>query len=64
VLDIARAARARGPEGQERLKRTYARLLSSTSRVVGQARRFAKEIAEGIKRSTDVAAQLALEGLR
>jgi len=64
VLDIARAARARGTEGQERLKRTYARLLSSTSRVVGQARRFAKEIAEGIKRSTDVAAQLALEGLR
>jgi len=26
VLDIARAARARGTEGQERLKRTYARL--------------------------------------
>jgi IS5 family transposase len=64
VLDIARAARARGPQGQERLKRTYVRLLSSTSRVVGQARRFAREIAEGIKRSTDVAAQLALEGLR
>ena len=64
VLDIARAARARGTEGQERLKRMYARLLSSTSRVVGQARRFAKEIAEGIKRSTDVVAQLALEGLR
>jgi len=64
VLDIARAARARGPEGQERLKRTYARLLGSTSRVVGQARRFSREIAEGIKRSTDVAAQLALDGLR
>jgi IS5 family transposase len=64
VLDIARAARARGPEGQERLNRTYARLLSSTSRVVGQARRFSREIAEGIKRSTDVAAQLALDGLR
>jgi transposase, IS5 family len=64
VLDIARAARARSAEGQERLKWTYARLLRSTSRVVGQARRFAKEIAEGIKRSTNVAAQLALEGLR
>jgi transposase, IS5 family len=64
VLDIARTARARGPEGQERLKRTYGRLLNSTSRVVGQAKRFAKEIAEGIKRSTDVTAQLALDGLR
>jgi len=64
VLDIARAARAKGLEGRERLKRTYAKLLSSTSRVVGQAKRFAKEIAEGIKRSTDVTAQLALDGLR
>jgi IS5 family transposase len=64
VLDIARAARARGPEGQERLRRTYGRLLNSTSRVVGQAKRFAKEIAEGIKQSTEVVAQLALDGLR
>ena len=64
VLDIARAARAKGPQSQERLKRTYGKLLTSTSRVVGQAKRFAKEIAEGVKRSSDIVAQLALEGLR
>ena len=47
VLDIARAARAKGPQSQERLTRCYGKLLASTSRVVGQANRFAKEIAEG-----------------
>jgi IS5 family transposase len=64
VLDIARAARAKGPQRQEKLKRGYRKLLNSTSRVVGQAKRFAKEIAEGVKRSSDIVAQLALEGLR
>jgi IS5 family transposase len=39
-------------------------LLNSTSRVVGQAKRFSQEIAEGVKRSRDVLQQLALEGLR
>src|SRR5208283_3103368 len=37
VLEIARAARAKGPQSQERLKQGYGRLLDSTSRVVGQA---------------------------
>ena len=53
VLDIARAARAKGPQSQERLKQAYGKLLNSTSRVVGQAKRFSKEIAEGVKRSTE-----------
>jgi IS5 family transposase len=64
VLDIARAARAKGKPHQERLKAGYRLLLNSTSRIVGQAKRFSKEIAEGVKRSTDVLQQLALEGLR
>jgi transposase, IS5 family len=64
VLDIARAARAKGPQSQERLKRNYRQLLESTSRVVGQARQFSKEIADGIKRSKDIVKQLELEGLR
>ena len=49
VLEIARAAR-QGQEGQEKLKRAYGQLLNSTSRVVGQAKRFSKEIAAGVKR--------------
>ena len=64
VLDIARAARAKGPRSPEKLKRNYRQLLESTSRVVGQARQFSKEIADGIKRSKDIVKQLALEGLR
>jgi IS5 family transposase len=47
-----------------KLKLAYGKLLNSTSRVVGQAKRFSKEIAEGVKRSTDILQQLALEGLR
>jgi IS5 family transposase len=64
VLDIARAARAKGKPQQERLKQAYGQLLNSTSRVVGQAKRFSQEIAAGVKRSRDVVQQLALEGLR
>jgi IS5 family transposase len=64
VLEIARAARTKGPQSQERLKQGYGRLLDSTSRVVGQAKRFAREIADGVKWAGDVVAQLALEGLR
>jgi transposase, IS5 family len=64
VLDIARAARAKGPQSQGRLKQSYGKLLASTSRVVGQAKRFAREIADGVKRASDVTGQLALEGLR
>src|ERR1700692_3342384 len=45
VLDIARAARSKAPQNQEKLKQSYGRLLDSTSRVVGQAKRFSKEIA-------------------
>jgi IS5 family transposase len=64
LLDMARAARAKGPQSRERLKRGYGRLLASTSRVVGQAKRFAREIADGVKRTSGVVEQLALEGLR
>jgi IS5 family transposase len=64
MLDIARAARSKAKQGQEKLKRAYRQLLNSTSRVVGQAKRYSKEIAEGMKRSTDILQQLALEGLR
>jgi transposase, IS5 family len=64
VLDIARAARSRAKQSAEKLKRAYGQLLNSTSRVVGQAKQFSAEIAEGVKRSTDVLQQLNLEGLR
>src|SRR5262245_45257036 len=51
ALEIGRIARAKGKPQQEKLERAYGRLLDATSRVVGQAKRFSKEIAEGVKRS-------------
>src|SRR5204863_3196700 len=64
VLDIARAARSRAKQSRERLNRAYGKLLNATSRVVGQAKRFSKEIAGGTKRARNVLKRLALEGLR
>lgn len=40
VMKIARAARSKVPQSQEKLKHAYGKLLDATSRVVGQARRF------------------------
>jgi transposase, IS5 family len=64
VLEIGRAARAKGGAGREKMTRAYRRLLDATSRVAGQANRFAKEIATGVKQARSPLKQLALEGLR
>ena len=64
VLEISRIARAKGPLNHQRLKEGYRKLLNSTSRVVGQAKRFSNEIAEGVKRARGILKQLALRGLR
>jgi IS5 family transposase len=64
LLEIGRVARAKGPVNQDKLKQRYRQLLNATSRVVGQAKRFAQEIAEGVKQSTTVLHQPALAGLR
>jgi len=64
LLEIGRVARAKGAINQDRLKQRYRLLLNTTSRVVGQAKRFSTEIGEGVKRATSVFKQLALEGLR
>ena len=64
VFDIARAARSKAKQRSEKLTSAYDQLLNSTSRVVGQAKRFSAEIAAGVKRSTNPLAQLKLESLR
>jgi IS5 family transposase len=50
VLAIARASRNKTESGKQKLKQAYVALLEATSRVVGQAKNFSKEISEGIKR--------------
>ena len=64
VLEIARAARAKGQPNRERLAQAYQRLLAATGRVVGQAKRFAKEIDDGVKQAAEGSRQAVLEGLR
>jgi transposase, IS5 family len=64
LLEIGRAVRGQATPNRERLQRAYGRLLETTGRVVGQARRFSQEIAAGVKRCTELVAQTVLEGLR
>lgn len=64
LLEIGRVARAKGPINRDKLQQRYRQLLNTTSRVVGQAKRFSEEIAQGVKRARSVLEQLALEGLR
>jgi transposase, IS5 family len=61
VLEIARASRSRVPQGQERLKRCYRKLLYHTARVVGQAKRFAREVAAGVKHARGPAGRRSLQ---
>jgi IS5 family transposase len=49
ILAIARASRNKTENGKEKLKQAYVGLLEATSRVVGQAKKFSQEIADGIK---------------
>jgi transposase, IS5 family len=64
LFEIARIARAKGPLNRDRLQQRYRRLLDTTSRVVGQAERFSREISDGVKESADVLQQITLERLR
>lgn len=64
LLEIGRTVRGKAGPNQERLQRSYGRLLDATGRVVGQAKRFSREIGAGIKRCTEIVEQAMLEGLR
>ena len=64
VMEIGRAARAKGPQNRGRLEKAYGNLLAATSRVVGQAKRFATEIAAGTKRARGFSKRAKLEILR
>src|SRR6266481_3617860 len=50
VLAIARACRKKTKAGQEKMKEAYLKLIDLTSRVVGDAKKFAREIADGTKK--------------
>jgi transposase, IS5 family len=52
ILQIARASRDRSEKGQQKLRQAYNQLLQATSRVVGQAKKFSREIVHKIKRGS------------
>jgi transposase, IS5 family len=64
VVEIARASRSKSEPGRERMKKIYKKLLAATAAVVGQAQRFVRDIAVGVKRSSDLLRQVALEGIK
>jgi IS5 family transposase len=65
VRQIARASRSRVvQQGQERLKACYRTLLYHTARVVGQAKRFAEDIASGRKGARGLLEQIRLQAHR
>ena len=63
LLEIARAARGKVPN-RAKMAQAYGKLLDTTARVVGQAKRFAGEINQGVKCAVDACKQPVLEGLR
>ena len=64
VAQIARASRAKGEKGKQKLDPLYGKLLQITDRVMAQARRFSVQISQGVKRSSDVLRQAKLQGLK
>ena len=61
LINIGRASRSRLVAGKERLQQSYARLLDITGRVVGQAKRFIKEVRSGVKRSSCLLSQACVQ---
>jgi len=64
ILEIGRIVRTKGGPNKERLEHGYEKLLGAVGRVVGQAKRFSREVVEGVKGSTDRLQKAALESLR
>ena len=64
LIEIGRASRSRSAHAQDKLTQSYQKLLAAAARVVGQARRFAREVASGVKRAASSAEQAAVESAR
>jgi transposase, IS5 family len=63
LIEIGRASRSKGKSGMEKMKAVYRKLVETTSRVVGQAKKFSVEIAQGVKSASEVLDQAKLEGI-
>jgi transposase, IS5 family len=64
LINIGRASRSRVAQGKERMQQSYGKLLCITARVVGQAKRFVREVEGGVKRSACILTQAGIEAER
>ena len=64
LVQIGRASRGRNEQGKQRLVEAYRKLMGISLRVVGQAKRFVREVASGVKTSSCLIAQFALQAQR
>jgi IS5 family transposase len=51
LIEIGRAAKERNAQAQEKIKRSYEKLMGTTRQVLSQARTFVEEVASGIKQA-------------
>ena len=63
LIEIARSSKAKAEKNQDKLKGAYEKLMTTTGRVVAQARTFIKEIRTGIKRAATPMKQLIVDSL-
>jgi IS5 family transposase len=63
LIEIARTSKAKAQENQDKLKRAYEKLMTTTGRVICQAKAFTKEVRQGIKRAATPIAQLVVDSL-
>jgi transposase, IS5 family len=64
LIEIGRASRSQGAAAKEKVKTGYRKLLEVTGRVVGQAKKFSLEIAQGVKQAAEVVQQATLDALQ
>jgi len=64
VMEIGRASRSRGQQAKEKVKSGYGKLLAVTGRVIAQAKKFAAEVDQGIKRAPEIGQQATLQALQ
>ncbi len=63
LIEIGRASRGRGAAALARQQVGYQKLMAVTRRVLGQAKRVAHEVRQGIKRATTAQGQVLVEAL-
>ncbi len=63
LIEIGRASRSKGKGGMEKMKAVYRKLVETTGRVVGQAKKFSVEITQGVKSAAEAVDQAKLEGI-